>query len=85
MTGGLISIPAVGADDKVTAAARTAILHHELSHGEFFSNPAYADYVHQFWLTELTDAERDGVRRFLAKEEYDPLQRRSCTTRCRPT
>ena len=71
VTGGLISIPAVGADDKVTAAARAAILHHELSHGEFFSSPAYADYVHRFWLTELTEAERDGVRRFLAKEEYD--------------
>ena len=71
MTGGLISIPAVGADAKVTAGVRAAILHHELSHGEFFSNPAYADYVHRFWLTELTDAERDGVRRFLAKEAYD--------------
>jgi hypothetical protein len=72
VSGGLISIPAVGADAKVTAGVRAAILHHELSHGEFFSNPAYADYVHRFWLTELTDAERDGVRRFLAKDAYDP-------------
>ena len=71
-TGGLISIPAVGADAKVTEAVRAAILRHELSHGEFFSNPAYADYVHGFWLTALTEAERAGVRRFLAGEEYDP-------------
>lgn len=70
--GGLISIPAVGADAKVTAEARAAILRHELSHGEFFTNPAYANYVHNFWLTALTAAERDGVRRFLAGEEYDP-------------
>ena len=69
--GGLISIPAVGADSKVTLAARNAILRHELSHGEFFSNPTYAAYVHNFWLTALTEDERAGVRRFLGKEEYD--------------
>jgi hypothetical protein len=69
--GGLISIPAVGANDRVTAAARTTILRHELSHGEFFSQSDYAAFVHNFWLTALTEAERDGVRRFLAGEEYD--------------
>jgi hypothetical protein len=51
--------------------ARAAILRHELSHGEFFSDPNYASYVHNFWLTELTDQERAGVRAFLAKEDYD--------------
>jgi hypothetical protein len=69
--GGLISIPAVGADSKVTLAARGAILRHELSHGEFFSNPNYAAYVYNFWLTALTEKERAGVRSFLGKEEYD--------------
>lgn len=68
---GLISVPAAGSDPRITLAARTAILRHELSHGEFFSNPAYAEYVHRFWLTELTDEERDAVRGFLAKEGYD--------------
>jgi hypothetical protein len=70
--GGLISVPRVGANGEVTQAARDAILRHELSHGEYFSNPAYAAYVHQFWLHELTQSERDGVRNFLASEEYDP-------------
>lgn len=71
VSAAVISLPAVGADKYVTLAARTAILRHELSHGEFFSNPRYADYVHDFWLTRLTNAERAGVRKFLGSEEYD--------------
>ncbi len=68
-SGGLISIPAVAADSKVTLAARSAILRHELSHGEFFSDPNYAAYVHNFWLTALTEKERADVRSFLGKED----------------
>ena len=71
VTAGLISLPAVGSDPRITASVRGAILRHELSHGEFFSNPAYAQYVHDFWLTYLTEQERAGVRAFLAREEYD--------------
>ena len=69
--GGLISLPAVGSAPNVTTAARTSILRHELSHGEFFSDPEYAAYVHNFWLTALTEAERSNVRKFLASEDYD--------------
>ncbi len=69
--GGLISIPRVGADPNVTMEARAAILRHELSHGEFFSDPAYAAYVRGFWRTDLTAAERAGVRRFLGSQDYD--------------
>jgi hypothetical protein len=71
VAAGLISLPAVESDPRITAAARAAILRHELSHGEFFSNPEYAEYVHRFWLTELTEGERSAVRGFLAKEAYD--------------
>ncbi len=71
VAAGLISVPAVGSNPRITASARAAILRHELSHGEFFSNPAYAEYVHDFWLKELTGEERGSVRRFLAREEYD--------------
>jgi hypothetical protein len=67
----LISIPAVGTDPRVTPAVRAGILRHELSHGEFFSNPAYADYVRNFWLNELTPDEKASVRAFLKKDEYD--------------
>lgn len=71
VNAGLISIPAVGANRYVTLSARAAILHHELSHGYFFSDPAYAAFVHRFWDTALTAAERDAVRRFLGSEGYD--------------
>jgi hypothetical protein len=71
MSEALISIPAVGSDPRVTPVVRTGILRHELSHGEFFSNPAYAEYVRNFWLTELTPEEKAGVRTFLGKDEYD--------------
>jgi hypothetical protein len=67
----LISIPAVGSDPRVTPAVRAGILRHELSHGEFFSNPTYAEYVRDFWLTELTPEEKAGVRAFLGRDEYD--------------
>jgi hypothetical protein len=69
--GGLISIPRVGADEHVTRAARETILHHELSHGEYFTNPAYAAFVHHFWLQTLTHAERDRIRHHLQSLGYD--------------
>ena len=71
IVAGLISLPAAGADGNVTKTERAAILRHELSHGEFFSNPAFADYVRRFWSTELSGEERDGMKRFLAGEDYD--------------
>ncbi len=71
VAAGLISLPAVGSDPRITASTRAAILRHELSHGEFFSNPIYAEYVRSFWLAELTAEERNAVRGFLAKENYD--------------
>jgi hypothetical protein len=71
VAAGLISLPRVGSDPRITAPARTTILRHELSHGEFFSDPEYAEYVHDFWLNALTGDERAGVRAFLGREEYD--------------
>ncbi len=67
---GLISIPAVSAD--VTADMRHTILHHELSHGEFFTNPDYADWSQEFWEHRLDAPGREVFRRFLVAEGYDP-------------
>jgi hypothetical protein len=67
----LISIPQVGADEHVTRQARAAILHHELSHGEYFTNPGYAAFVHRFWTQTLTPSERDRIRRYLQSVGYD--------------
>ncbi len=68
---GLISIPQVGADEHVTRLARATILHHELSHGEYFTNPAYAAFVHRFWTQTLTPGERDRIREHLQSLGYD--------------
>jgi len=67
--GALISVPR--ADQTVTAPMRASMLHHELSHGEFFSNANYAAYVHGFWQTALTEAERAAMRHFLGTQDYD--------------
>jgi hypothetical protein len=71
VAGGLISLPAVGSDPRITPEVRAVILRHELSHGEFFSSSEYAEYVRRFWMTELTGEERGSVRGFLAKQDYD--------------
>lgn len=67
----LISIPQVGANAAVTMEARSVILQHELSHGLYFSDPAYAAYVQHFWHNSLTPEERTAFMRFLGSEEYD--------------
>ena len=68
---GLISIPRVGANENVDRVARATILRHELSHGEYFTNPAYAAYVHRFWTQTLTGAERTDIRRYLLTQGYE--------------
>ena len=67
--GALITLTAT--DATVTPAFRRTILHHELSHGEFFTAPAYAAHVARFWAA-LTEAERALVREYLRREGYDP-------------
>ncbi len=69
--GALISIPHAGLDPQIDMAARATILHHELSHGEYFSNPVYADYARQFWKTAMTPADRAAFTHFLASQDYD--------------
>ncbi len=68
--GALISIPTmgVGAD----ADARAVVLRHEISHGEFFTNPRYVEHTRRFWQNDLTAAEREGFRHFLTGQQYDP-------------
>jgi len=69
--GGLISLPRRGANANVTPEARRVILRLELAHGAYFSDPAYAAFVHQFWELALSDTERTAIRHFLASQEYD--------------
>ncbi len=68
--GAVISLPAASA--QFDAATRATILRHELSHGAYFTDPAYAIHVARFWTTVLTEDERAAFVSFLAGEEYDP-------------
>ncbi|HKM64973.1 MAG TPA: hypothetical protein VJY39_21045 [Acidisphaera sp.] len=69
--GAVISIPPDGTQPPIDDAARATILHHELSHGLYFTDPGYAAFVRVFWDSVLTDAQRAGFRRFLGGEGYD--------------
>jgi hypothetical protein len=64
--------PARGLTFAVDPGVREAILRHELSHGEFFTNPAYAAHVGTWWRERLSPRDRTRLRRFLAEGGYDP-------------
>jgi len=64
--------PARGLMFAIDAGVREAILRHELSHGEFFTNPAYAAHVATWWRERLTPRDRARLGRFLAEGGYDP-------------
>jgi hypothetical protein len=65
----LITLPPHG-EGLLDPSARATILDHELSHGAYFTDPAYAAYVEAFW-TGLTAPERAAFRQFLDGEGYD--------------
>jgi len=68
---GLISLTATDTESKIDQRFRATILHHELSHGEFFTNPQYADWVREFWHDALKPYERSMFNQFLATQQYD--------------
>ncbi len=68
---GLISVPAESRARQVDHNFRATILHHELSHGEFFTNPQYADWVRAFWHDEMKPYERKMFSAFLGSQHYD--------------
>ena len=70
--GALISLPRAEAANDVDAHSRAVILHHELSHGEYFTNAVYNRYVHTIWDSVMTDPERARFRSYLAEDGYDP-------------
>jgi len=68
--GAVISLPPAG-DGLQDDAGRAAILRHELSHGRYFTDAAYAASVRTFWQTSLSPSQRAAFRRFLAGGFYD--------------
>jgi hypothetical protein len=65
----LITIPR--ARGGVDAAAREAILRHEIAHGFYFVDPLFAGYVRRTWNERFPATVREAFRRFLAAEGYD--------------
>ena len=70
--GALISLVRESAPAGLDATARAAILRHELSHGIYFTDPAYVEYCHRFWREAMTANERARFTAYLEKEGYDP-------------
>jgi hypothetical protein len=66
----VVSVP--GVEPRVDAKMRQAILHHEIGHGHFFTNPAFARHVMEVWRDVFTEQERARFRAFLEREGYDP-------------
>ena len=64
-----ITIPAAGGE--VDPEMRRSVLRHELSHGQFFTQPFFAAHVMRVWAEGFTEAERNAFRRFLGAEGYD--------------
>jgi hypothetical protein len=65
----LITLPANGAGG-LDADAHAAVLSHELAHGAYFTNPAYAAYVTRFWAETMNEAERQAFRAYLGRKGY---------------
>jgi hypothetical protein len=55
----------------VSELARRTILSHEVSHGEFYTSPAYANFCRQFWRDTMTEKQRSAFRKFLASNGYN--------------
>jgi hypothetical protein len=66
--GAIITLPA--AIPPINQRMRAVILHHEISHGAFYTIPAYAAYATNFW-NSLTQADRAAFTTFLGNEGYD--------------
>jgi hypothetical protein len=69
--GAVISVPPLSGQPPVDAEARATILRHEVSHGVYFTDPAYRAYTARFWAEAMTEAERVAFRKMLAGEGYD--------------
>jgi hypothetical protein len=67
----IITLPALNADGQVDDAFRRTVLHHELAHGEYFTDAAYASYVGHFYHDVLDLHERAAFSRFLGSQAYD--------------
>jgi hypothetical protein len=70
----ILSIPQMqsrkATEPPVSPLARLAILSHELSHGEYYTNQYYSKYCKTFWSQSLNDAQRESFINFFKKNNY---------------
>jgi len=57
-------------NDSVDIAIRCTVLRHELSHGEFSTNPSYRQHTKSFWQNTLTASEKTLFKKFLSNKGY---------------
>ena len=67
-----LTLPATGPG--VDAHARASILLHELGHGQFMTQPLFTAHVLRVWAEGFSEAERQAMRHFLARDGYDTRQ-----------
>ncbi len=68
----LISLVRESPDANLDELARATVLRHELSHGFYFTDAAYAEFVHRFWTDIMTAHDRERFTEFLSRDGYDP-------------
>lgn len=54
----------------ITIGARYAILLHEMSHAEYYSNVHYSKFCQRFWSETLTEKQREAFKNFLKSYNY---------------
>jgi hypothetical protein len=59
-------------DERVDGIRREAVLRHELSHGEFFTDQAYRAHCMRFWREVLSGNERRMFSAYLKSLDYNP-------------
>lgn len=71
----VLSIPQITTENQVfsvTDLARSTILSHEMSHGEYSTNPTYREFCQIFWHSVMTKEQRAAFRKFLSDNDYNP-------------
>ena len=58
-------------ESAVSELARLAIFTHEMSHGEYYTNPYYAVYCRKFWNESLKESERQTFINLFKKYNYE--------------
>jgi len=69
---GVADDPGTAPRERIDSVRREAVLRHELSHGEFFVDPAYRAHCMKFWRTVLSKQERKMFSAYLNSLNYDP-------------